>query len=90
MSILMVGNVVRIYYWTIYASNAIIIPIDEALNYFNKFNDKEKRYSCRAPNTAIIAYAIGEKIRNDFENNASPWYNKLALCLIRKVWKQLV
>ncbi|MGD0406919.1 MAG: hypothetical protein ABSB10_09755 [Candidatus Bathyarchaeia archaeon] len=78
---------VRMYYWTIYVNTAILIPFDTALDYFNKYNNIKKSYYCKAPNTAIITCAIEKQIRYNFENYGS---HKLALYLIRKVWKQLV
>jgi hypothetical protein len=97
---LLVLNVVRVYYWTIYANNVTFIPIDKAIKYFNerkitipinkRLEDFPELYSYKMPNTNIIQIAIGVQIRNDFKNNASPWYNKLALWLIQKVWKELL
>ena len=64
----------RIVYWTLWASVAITLTMDKAINYFN---DTNKTYTSKAPNTAIIQNAIDREIH--VENDLLPWYKKLAL-----------
>jgi hypothetical protein len=45
-----------------YTNIAILIPIDEALDYFNDSNIKNKTYFSKAPNTSIITGAITKQI----------------------------
>jgi len=71
----------RIVYWVTWANVAITIPIDSALNYFNNAN---KTYSSKAPNTNIITQAIREQIKYDITQGKLFYYKKLALKTARK------
>jgi len=73
----------RIFYWTLLANVAIRIPIDVALGYFNDYNAEKKRYSCKAPNTAIIQIAIDKQIKYEIEIGSLPWYNICAYKVAR-------
>jgi len=74
----------RIFYWTLWANVAIIIPIGEALEYFNnrKITNKDIEnidYLYKAPNTNIIQIAINGRLNYEVEKHLLPWYKKLAL-----------
>jgi hypothetical protein len=83
----------RIVFWTRWASVAITIPkdkaldyfntrevtipVDKAYNYFSTITPENKDFFYKAPNTGIIQVAIYRQIQ--FEKDLLPWYRKIAL-----------
>jgi hypothetical protein len=77
----------RIFYWTLMVNVAISIPIDTALGYFN---DANKTYSCKAPNTVIIEVAIDKQLKLDIQAGSMPWYKRWAYKIARISFERLL
>lgn len=74
--------VLRIIYWSTWASQAIIIPVDEAIQYFNEENKKEHRYLTKAPNTVVIQWGIKHIIKMNLDKFG--FFRKRAMKTARK------
>ena len=75
ISIMTVLMFARIVYWTLLASVAITLTMDKAIIYFN---DTNKTYTSKAPNTAIIQNAIDEQINYQIRHRNLTWYKRWA------------
>ena len=76
-------NALRIAYWSFFTSIALTIPISLAARLFNDYNRLNQpfpnREGERAPNTAIIQYAIIQAILEGKENNRLSPIQRLAI-----------
>ena len=72
--------VLRIVYWTLWASSTISIPMETAIINFNKQNAKFKNpYYVRAPNTQIIQVGIMVQLKKQMEDEEIGFIQKRAI-----------
>jgi hypothetical protein len=70
----------RIVYWSLLASNTIGIPMENAIENFNKQNSiYNKPYYNRAPNTQIIQAGINQQLRENIKNKEISRLQKWAI-----------
>jgi hypothetical protein len=78
-SILMV---LRIVYWTVYGNYALSTSLGEAVEKFNNYSIK---YQEKAPNTAIIQFALNKRIQEALEKDILRWDEKWAFKITLKI-----